>query len=302
MIDKDTGKERLWTADPAVWNRHAPILFPFVGRVTEGKYRIGGREYQMKTQHGFARDMDFCCVEETASSVTHRLAATDATKEIYPYDFRLQVKHFLDPDHAELLHIEWDIENAGETAMTYAIGGHPGFQMPAGINKEDCFLVFPGKERLAYFQANKEGFALPDQVQDIRVDLGNTAAITFREMKITTISNAASDFEALAKTDLKDALFRDDTYSATVYTKDKGGVLCVPLLYSENWKAYVNGSKADLMNINGGMLGVTLEKGENRVMIRYAVPYFKVGMYVSLAALVGVLVLCVVPFGRKKER
>ena len=82
----------------------------------------------------------------------------------------------------------------------------------------------------------------------------------------------------------------------------KGGVLCVPLLYSENWKAYVNGNKADLMNINGGMLGVTLEKGENRVMIRYAVPYFKVGMYVSLAALVGVLVLCVVPFGRKKER
>ena len=139
-------------------------------------------------------------------------------------------------------------------------------------------------------------------MQDIRVDLGNTAAITFREMKITTISNAASDFEALAKTDIKDALFRDDTYTATVTTKEKGGVLCVPLLYSENWKAYVNGNKAELMNINGGMLGVTLEKGENRVMIRYAVPYFKVGMYVSLAALVGVLVLCVVPFGRKKER
>ena len=172
VVDKATGCERIWCADPAVWNRHAPILFPFVGRVTEGKYRIGGREYQMKTQHGFARDMEFCCVEETASSVTHRLAATDATKKIYPYDFRLQVKHSRDPDHAELLHIEWDIENAGETVMTYAIGGHPGFQMPAGINKEDCFLVFPGKERLAYFQANKEGFALPDQVQELTLENG----------------------------------------------------------------------------------------------------------------------------------
>ncbi|MCR4750908.1 MAG: aldose 1-epimerase family protein, partial [Eubacterium sp.] len=93
VVDKATGCERIWCADPAVWNRHAPILFPFVGKVTEGKYRVGGREYRMKTQHGFARDMDFCCVEETASSVTHCLTSTEATKEIYPYDFRLQVKH-----------------------------------------------------------------------------------------------------------------------------------------------------------------------------------------------------------------
>ena len=33
VYDKETDTERLWDADPAVWNRHAPILFPFVGRV-----------------------------------------------------------------------------------------------------------------------------------------------------------------------------------------------------------------------------------------------------------------------------
>ena len=54
VVDKATGGERLWTADPAVWNRHAPILFPFVGKLTGGKYRIGGREYPMKTQRGIA--------------------------------------------------------------------------------------------------------------------------------------------------------------------------------------------------------------------------------------------------------
>ena len=188
------------------------------------------------------------------------------------------------------------------TADPDTLGGESQIQIFLTTKKHQ--QLCPELSRIYYLSHDypELNILLPDQVQDIRVDLGNTAAITFREMKITTISNAASDFEALAKTDIKDALFRDDTYSATVYTKDKGGVLCVPLLYSENWKAYVNGNKADLMNINGGMLGVTLEKGENRVMIRYAVPYFKVGMYVSLAALVGVLVLCVVPFGRKKER
>ena len=54
VMDKSSGAERIWTADPAIWNRHAPILFPFVGRVTGGKYRIGEQEYLMKTQHMLA--------------------------------------------------------------------------------------------------------------------------------------------------------------------------------------------------------------------------------------------------------
>ena len=59
VTEKHSGRERLWQADPAIWNRHAPILFPFVGKVNDGKYRIDGREYEMKTQHGFARDHGF---------------------------------------------------------------------------------------------------------------------------------------------------------------------------------------------------------------------------------------------------
>ena len=123
VLDKASGAERLWTADPSVWNRHSPILFPFVGRVTDGKYRIGGREYTMKTQHGFARDMDFACVEETASSVTHRLLSTEATRETYPYEFCLTVKHTLDAENPRLLHIDWLVENRGDEPMYYSIGG-----------------------------------------------------------------------------------------------------------------------------------------------------------------------------------
>ena len=143
VLDRESGSERIWTADPAIWNRHAPILFPFVGKVTDGKYRIEGREYPMRTQHGFARDMDFLCVEEDASSVTHRLASTPGLREIYPYSFCLTVRHSLDPANPRLLHITWDVENQGEDLMYYAIGGHPGFLMPDGVRKEDCRLVFP---------------------------------------------------------------------------------------------------------------------------------------------------------------
>ena len=110
VYDKAREAERIWTGDAAVWNRHAPILFPFVGKVMDGKYRVGDREYPMKTQHGFARDKAFCCVEATADSVTHRLEADEATRAIYPYDFRLTVTHRLE---GARLRGEWTGEKPG---------------------------------------------------------------------------------------------------------------------------------------------------------------------------------------------
>lgn len=156
--DKAAGRERIWTGNPEIWNRHSPILFPFVGKVYEGKYRIGDREYAMKTQHGFARDQVFTCVEKTEDSVTHCLNATAKTKEIYPFEFRLAVCHRL---CGKQLSVAWTIENQGAEKMYYSIGGHPGFLMPEGVRKEDCLISFPGVQTLSYLSANSAGYILP---------------------------------------------------------------------------------------------------------------------------------------------
>ncbi len=160
VFDKTRQTERIWTGDPAVWNRHAPILFPFVGKVMQGKYRIGDKEYAMKTQHGFARDMDFACAEKTADSVAHCLTATDGTRAIYPCEFRLTVKHTL---AERQLRVAWTVENQGDAPMYFSIGGHPGFLLPEGVRKEDAFILFPGAEELTYISANPAGFALPEK-------------------------------------------------------------------------------------------------------------------------------------------
>ena len=172
VLDKAAGLERIWTADPAVWNRHAPILFPFVGKVYGGTYRTGGREYDMKTQHGFARDLPFQCVEETEGSVTHSLADTGQTRAIYPYAFCLRVTHALDRENERLLHIRWEVENRGADTMLYSIGGHPGFLLPPGVKKEDCFLMLQGCDAPCYFSVNAEGFALPEQKRALRPEGG----------------------------------------------------------------------------------------------------------------------------------
>ena len=170
VYDKDNQLERLHDADPAVWNRHAPILFPFVGRVIGNVYRIGDKEYEMKTQHGFARDMEFECVEETATSVTHRLVATEDTKKIYPFDFELLVTHALDAENPRLLRVDWEIRNHGKELMYYSIGGHPAFTVP---EKETCYLSFPEKEELTYISVNPaNGFAAPDKEFKLEMEDG----------------------------------------------------------------------------------------------------------------------------------
>ena len=168
--DKEAGCERLWSADPAVWNRHAPILFPFVGNVAGKQYRYKGRTYEMKTQHGFARDLDFVCLKESKTCISHMLCSTQETKQIYPFDFRLTVHHCLDEDNPHLLRVKWEVTNTGDAEMYYAIGGHPGFMPPAGIKKEDCLLGFPGKEKLHYISVSPAGLALADQVHELTLN------------------------------------------------------------------------------------------------------------------------------------
>ena len=178
VFDKALARERIWTADPTIWNRHAPILFPFVGKVTDGKYRIGGAEYTMKTQHGFARDLEFACREQTDDTVTHCLEATEETRTVYPFDFRLAVRHSLVAGRPWQLRVEWNIENAGCAPMPFCIGGHPGFLMPEGVKKEDCWLVFDGQEELRYIGADSAGFAIPQTEHRLSLEHG---AARYRE-------------------------------------------------------------------------------------------------------------------------
>lgn len=47
------GEEVLWQADPEVWPRHAPILFPWTGELPQSSYFHKGKTYHVVKQ-GFA--------------------------------------------------------------------------------------------------------------------------------------------------------------------------------------------------------------------------------------------------------
>lgn len=146
---KSEDTEYIWTGDPEVWGRHAPVLFPIVGRLKEEKYSYSGKEYSMH-QHGFARDMEFSIDESTSNKAVFCFESDEASKDVYPFDFRFYISYEL---IAQAVIIKYRVVNKGTGEMLFSIGAHPGFNCPFinGENFEDYYLEFEKQEDLSTY-------------------------------------------------------------------------------------------------------------------------------------------------------
>ena len=133
--------EYIWQANPAVWGRHAPILFPIVGKLRDNSYIFQGKRYTLG-QHGFARDREFIVVDQSDSSVSMLLRSDERSKEIYPFDFQLKVTYSM---QANGIRVGYEVRNMQhEKPMWFSIGAHPGFNFPLDSNEsiEDYEIDF----------------------------------------------------------------------------------------------------------------------------------------------------------------
>ncbi|MCR5294460.1 MAG: YfhO family protein [Lachnospiraceae bacterium] len=142
-------------------------------------------------------------------------------------------------------------------------------------------------------------YLLPDGTTILRLDMPEGSEIAFRDISLLTDPDASKDFESLKNTDISEISFEDDCYRALVRSEN-GGMLCVPLLYSANWSASVNGAVSPVENINGGLIGIPLEPGSSKIELRYAIPHFGAASAVSFLSLGIWLALLV--FGIRKNR
>lgn len=155
--------EYIWTGDPKYWARHAPILFPIVGKVVGNQYKIGERSFAM-SQHGFARDQRFSLVEKCENFALFKLLWDEVTLESYPYRFELTVGYKLDGNKVI---IEYTVANCDSQTILFSIGAHPGFNCPllAGEVMEDYYFEFENYETCSVNLIDSEGYLLHERVQ-----------------------------------------------------------------------------------------------------------------------------------------
>ncbi|MCB8838019.1 aldose 1-epimerase family protein [Aurantimonas sp. VKM B-3413] len=137
------GNEMLWQAGPE-WPRHAPVLFPIVGRLRDDTLRHDGKTYTLG-KHGFARDSQFEWTERGADRVTLRLGDSAETRQSFPFPFSLELVYAVADDG---LTVTTRVTNPGEGPLACGVGAHPAFRWPLaeGVAKDDHVVIFETQE------------------------------------------------------------------------------------------------------------------------------------------------------------
>lgn len=249
----DSGIEFVWQARPE-WPRHAPLLFPIVGRLAGDELRHRGKTHRI-TQHGFARDSRFAWTERGERRCALVLEDSETTRALYPFAFRLTAIYALDDAGLDLT---LTIANTGKETLPASIGGHPAFNWPLrqGLAKESYALTFASAEsspvrRLdgGLLRPATESSPVKGAVLPLTESLFTDDAVIFDQIESNSVRYAASTGPWLK---MSWRGFRE----LGVWSKPSGA----PFLCIEPWRGYASpagfdgefSDKPGLMHIAAG--------------------------------------------------
>lgn len=196
---KFNGREYLWQAHESFWKRHSPVLFPIVGAVWNGEYRFAGNVYKMG-QHGFARDMDFALVSESATELWYELTWSGDTLRCFPYRFLLKIGYRIEGSSVRVM---WHVENPGQTDLPFQIGAHPAFFWPMLTNDQieagvDAMIpTLAQTDARGYFKIDSDVRELPLSVITEGGCVGAESSIGLDEEGYLPLSLATFEHDAL---------------------------------------------------------------------------------------------------------
>lgn len=250
------GPEWLWQADPAIWPRHAPLLFPLVGRLKDDTLLHKDRRYRL-TQHGFARDMAFDMERLGTNHCTLLLQDNVATRTAYPFAFELRVTYQIVDKRVNTY---YEVTNTGNEILPYSIGAHPAFVWPLtpDVPKEDHRIIFAQPEAQP-IRRLKEGLLLPDyfptpimqQTLTLNDDLFRPDVLLFDHINSRNLTYEAPGRAAITMG------FPDFPHFG-IWTKPGAGFICI-----EPWQGYASPQDFDGPFINKPGV-VTLPPGATR--------------------------------------
>lgn len=131
LINKSGDFDYIWNND--LWPKHAPVLFPAIGRSENDAYQFDGHTYEMP-QHGFVSEEDFTVEKNDGRKLVLSLTDNSTTQKYYPFHFKLTITFTL---AAQGLNFHFSVANLDNQELSFSLGSHPAFNVP--INGEGEF-------------------------------------------------------------------------------------------------------------------------------------------------------------------
>jgi galactose mutarotase-like enzyme len=221
-----SGRDLLWNGDPAVWTGRAPLLFPIVGALAGGAYRVGPKSYRL-SRHGFARGKLFEVVTAAPDTATFRLKADEATLQIYPFRFELEARFTVS---GTTLSVKTSVRNTGTGNMAASLGYHPAFRWPLPYERTRAahFIEFAHDEPAPIRRLDTAGLLTserhPTPVSNRRLvpqdALFQNDVVIFDEVRSRSVSYGAADGPRI-RLDFPDARYLG------VWTKPGANFICI---------------------------------------------------------------------------
>lgn len=194
IIKKSNNTEFLWTGDATYWKYHAPILFPFVGKVINNEYRIDGKTYSLP-QHGLARISEFEMINKNNDEITFELKYTEESLKLYPYKFSLIINYKLINNH---LKVTYSVKNMDDKKIYFSIGAHPAFRCPLYSNEtlNDYYLELNENETASikclgangHYNGERKDVLNNENIINLSKELFKDDALVFDNLKSNKVS------------------------------------------------------------------------------------------------------------------
>jgi len=205
---KKDGIQFLWNANPSFWGRHAPVLFPIVGKLINNQYKINDKTYEL-TQHGFARDMVFNVIKEEQDEITYELISNSESLSKYPFKFSLKIKYRIE---GSSIYVTYEVTNTDVVSMPFSIGAHPAFNVPLLEDEsfEDYYIQFEENETIetiklegSYRNGKRELIADNTNVLPLTRELFKDDALILEKLNKNTISIHSKNHSSYVKVDFE---------------------------------------------------------------------------------------------------
>lgn len=190
--------EYIWQAKENIWPRHAPVLFPIVGKLKNNSFQYNSHVYSL-TQHGFARDNEFEMISRSENAITFELRNNGVTEKVYPFEFNFQIKYAIEKD---TVICEYTIRNPSSSDdLFFSVGAHPGFRIPLldtekftdyTLNFHNSKPFFATELADGLLTNSKKELSLIDGDLTITDDLFDKDALVFENSQIDSIGLRSS--------------------------------------------------------------------------------------------------------------
>ena len=203
---KRNNVEYLWQGDENSWKNRATNIFPYVGRMQEGKYTYKGKTYEMGG-HGLARHIDFTIEKLEDQKITFKMISNEETLKSYPFNFEYFITYELKED---TLFVTSKVVNKDNKAMYFGLGGHPGFIIPLDnrLKFEDYYLEFDECAKINNIRVSEKGLITHKEEYPLKDD------------KILNLTHNLFDNDALIFENMsKGVTLKTDKDNKSVYVK-----------------------------------------------------------------------------------